>query len=117
MRTPRAQLEQDAQSCLHLINFDFAVKTGNTLLVLYKQVQDNNLRTVLWKTLLMPNLSSESLVSISVKKTSYSLPLPPPSFRSGKVESCFVLFCFLEGRFLQRLTSVYVPTRIYFAGG
>lgn len=40
LRTPRAQLEQDAQSHLHMMDFDFAVRTGDTVLVLYKQVQE-----------------------------------------------------------------------------
>lgn len=37
--TPRAQLEQDAQSGSHLIDFDFAVRTGKTVSVLHRQVQ------------------------------------------------------------------------------
>lgn len=41
VRTPRAQLERDAQSHLHLVDFDFAVRTANTLLVLHKQVQES----------------------------------------------------------------------------
>lgn len=41
VKTPRAQLEQDAQSHLHLIDFDFAVRTANRALVLYKQIQES----------------------------------------------------------------------------
>lgn len=39
LRTPRAHLKQDAQSRLHMMDFDFAVRAGDTILVLYKQVQ------------------------------------------------------------------------------